>query len=95
MLLVTLLAGATDYRYSLHLSKSSLYLKEPLVVTFDINQTDSSKVMFFDFTIEGGDDFFVHRLDKEVDEGYHARRERYSYLLYPLKSGTLRATTSF
>ena len=89
ILFATLLMGATDYRYSLHLSKSSLYLKEPLVVTFDINQTDSSKVMFFDFEIDAGDDFFVHRLDKEVDEAYHARKERYRYLVYPLKSGTL------
>ena len=87
ILFATLLMGATDYRYSLHLSKSSLYLKEPLIVTFDINQTDSSKVMFFDFEIDAGDDFFVHRLDKEVDEAYHARKERYRYLVYPLKSG--------
>ncbi len=90
ILFATLLMGATDYSYTLHLSKRSLYLKEPLVVTFDINQTDSSKVMFFDFEIDAGDDFFVHRLDKEVDEAYHARKERYRYLVYPLKSGTVR-----
>ncbi len=90
MLFATLLMGATDYSYSLHLSKSSLYLKEPLTVTFDVNQTDSSKVMFFDFNIDAGDDFFVNRLDREVDEAYHARKERYRYLVYPLKSGTVR-----
>ncbi len=78
---------ASDYRYSLHISKHSLYLKEPLLVSFDINQTDPSKVMFFDFSPRAGDAFFVQRLDKRVDEGYHARKERYLYLIYPLKSG--------
>ncbi|BBG66165.1 BatD [Hydrogenimonas sp.] len=90
LLLFSSMVGAADYSYSLHLSKRSLYLKEPMVVTFDINQTDSSKVMFFDFDIDAGDSFFVHRLDKDVDEAYHARRERYTYLVYPLKSGKLR-----
>ncbi len=89
MLLLAAPLSALDYRYSLDISKRSLYLKEPFVVTFDINQTDSSKVMFFDFSIKNSGSFFVRRLDKQVDEGYHARKERYIYLLFPLKSGDL------
>ncbi|MCF6201487.1 MAG: hypothetical protein L3J42_05135 [Hydrogenimonas sp.] len=81
--------GASDYNCKISLSKISPYLKEPFVVTFEINQTDSSKVMFFDFDVNGSDKFFVHRLDKKVDEAYHARKERYTYLLFPLKSGKL------
>lgn len=89
LLFVEALIGSTDYNYKLSLSKRSLYLKEPLVLTFEINQTDSSKVMFFDFNIVDSKDIFVHRLDKRVDEGYHARKEHYTYLIYPLKTGEL------
>ncbi len=88
-LMLTVALAASDYSYSLHLSKKSLFVKEPMIVTFDINQTDHSKVMFFDFSLKSGNDFFVHRLDKRVDEGYHARKERYTYLVYPLKAGKI------
>ncbi|WP_457599260.1 hypothetical protein [Hydrogenimonas sp.] len=89
MAVAAALRAATDYSYALHLSKRSLFLKEPFTLTFEVNQTDPSKVMFFDFGIKNRDAFSIHRLDRVVDEGYHARKERYIYLLYPLKEGKL------
>jgi len=81
------LFGAEDYRYTLELSTQRLYEKAPLVVTFEVEQTDHSTVMFFNFTVNEEGRFRVYKLGKTVEQSYHHDKERYTYLVFPLEAG--------
>ncbi|MFT7879166.1 MAG: hypothetical protein ABXS91_02120 [Sulfurimonas sp.] len=71
------------------LDKESAYIKEPVILTFDIEQTDYSKVMFFDFTLKESEAYEFHRLDAKEEDSYQNAQVHYTYLLYPLKSGRI------
>ncbi len=85
----TLLMAAKDCTYQVSVSKRDLYLKEPFVVTFSVEQTDPKIVMFFDFEILEEGRFKAIRLDKQVDDAYHHKKVRFVYLVFPLKTGSL------
>ncbi|WP_456323906.1 hypothetical protein [Hydrogenimonas sp.] len=89
LLLPLWLHAAADYRYSLEVDKESLYAKEPLLLRFTVWQTDPSKMMFFSFKPLDRSDFFIKRIDKVVENTSRRRKAIFTYLLYPLKSGTL------
>ncbi|WP_353662236.1 hypothetical protein [Hydrogenimonas sp. SS33] len=80
------LMGADDYRYTLTLDPPRAMAKTPILLTVKIEQTDPSKVLFFDFKPVGSH-FLFHRLDKKVNEEMHHRVERFVYLVYGTKSG--------
>lgn len=71
------------------LDKESAYIKEPVILTFDIKQTDYAKVMFFDFTLKESEAYEFHRLDAKEEDSYQNAQVHYTYLLYPLKSGRI------
>ncbi|MDM5270651.1 hypothetical protein PGH07_00495 [Sulfurovum sp. zt1-1] len=71
------------------LNKESAYIKEPVLLTFDIKQTDYSKVMFFEFTLTENEAYEFYRLDAKVEDRYQNAQIHYTYLLYPLKSGVI------
>lgn len=71
------------------LDKKNAYIKEPVILTFEIKQTDHSKVMFFDFTLTPSDAYEFHRLDAKEIDSYQGAQVHYTYLIYPLKSGII------
>ncbi|HEO97824.1 MAG TPA: hypothetical protein ENO02_00830 [Epsilonproteobacteria bacterium] len=71
------------------LDKEDAYIKEPVILTFEIKQTDHSKVMFFDFTLAESDAYEFHRLDAKEIDSYQGAQIHYTYLIYPLKSGII------
>ncbi|MDD3592307.1 MAG: hypothetical protein PHO65_06680 [Sulfurovum sp.] len=71
------------------MNKKNAYIKEPVLLTFDINQTDHSKVMIFDFTLKESDAYEFHRLDAKEVDSYQKAKIHYTYLIYPLKSGVI------
>jgi len=77
-----------DYRYTLSLDRHEAWVKAPILLRFSVEQTDPSKVMFFDFKPLEEKCFKAVRLDKTVDDSYHRRKERYTYLIFGLKAGT-------
>jgi hypothetical protein len=87
LMLAAAVFAAQDYRFALKLSTQRLYEQAPLIVTFDVEQTDHSSVMFFDFNIKEEGRFKVYRLDKTVEQSSHHDKERYTYLVFPLKAG--------
>jgi len=87
LLLVFTLLQAKDFDYSLHVDKTNPYLKEAVILTVDVNQTNHDIVLLFDFDVAKSDDYTFQRIDiKEVD-AYHAVQIQYTYLIYPLKEG--------
>lgn len=71
------------------LNKQQAYIKEPVILTFDIKQTDHEKVMFFDFTLSSSDQYEFFRLDAKEEDSYQNAQVHYTYLLYPLKEGSI------
>jgi len=86
------LLHAEDFNYSLHVDKKNPYVKEAIVLTLDINQTNPNVVLLFNFDLLKNDNYTFRRLDsKETDQhpklGLHHAKIRYTYLVYPLHSG--------
>lgn len=83
---------AEDFTYAYHVDKQSPYVKEPVVLTFDINQTNHDVVLLFNFTLNKSDDYTFQRLDIKESDSYHDLKIHYVYLIYPLRSGDLNLT---
>ena len=80
---------ANDVHYSFHLSNTEPYEKEPVVLEVNLTQTDSSKVMLFNFSLKTSNNYESHQVDFKEHEKYHDLRHEYVYLIYPKKSGEI------
>lgn len=83
---------AEAFTYTFNLSKQNPYVKEPVLLTLDLNQTDHDLVMLFNFSIRESEAYSFQRLDIKESDSYHNAKVRYYYLLYPLKSGEINIT---
>ncbi len=89
VLLCTLWLHAEDFKHHFTLSQSTAYIKEAVIMTLDLNQTNRDKVLFFQFTLKKSPDYEFHRLNvKETGENI-AAKVHYEYLIYPLRSGNI------
>ena len=80
---------AEDFSYAFKLDKQSPYVKEPVILTLDLNQTNHDVVMLFNFSIKESKDYTFQRIDIQETDSYHNAKVRYFYLLYPLKAGDI------
>ena len=80
---------SNGFTIDLKLSKNNPYVKEPITLTIDINQTDKSSVMFFKFDIKKSKNYTFHRMDIKTKDDYHNIKIKYIYEIYPLKSGKI------
>jgi len=80
---------AEDFSHTLFLDKPSAYLKEPLFLTFELNQTNADVVLLFDFDVVPSSDYRAIRVGVEEHDLHHALWQRYHYLIYPLKIDTI------
>jgi len=81
------LMQASDFDYTVHPDKLTPYVKEAVILTVDVNQTNHDIVLLFDFDLKKSKNYTFQRIDiKEID-AYHAAQIQYTYLIYPLKSG--------
>ncbi len=92
LLLSFLSLQAEDFTYTFNLDQPSPYVKEPIILTLDLNQTNHDVVMLFNFTINNSEDYTFQRLDIRETESYHDLKIHYVYLIYPLKSGDINIT---
>ena len=93
-LLSFLTLQAEDFTYRLNTDSSTPYVKEPVVLTLDLNQTNHDVVLLFNFTINKSEDYTFQRLDIKETDSYHNVKIHYVYLIYPLKSGDINITFS-
>jgi hypothetical protein len=91
LLFVTLLSSlnASDFDYHVEVDKINPYLKEAVLLTFDVNQSNHDMVLLFDFDLKKSETYTFQRVDIQEKDAYHNMQIRYTYLLYPLKKGTI------
>ena len=85
--IVTLFADGFDYNFTL--DKRDSYIKEPIVLKLNIVQRDHSKVMLFKFDIKPSREYEAYRLDSKEEDAHHSAKIEYTYLIYPLRSGSI------
>ncbi len=87
-LALTLLVAA-DFSHTFNLSKPNPYVKEPVILTLDLNQTNHDIVLLFNFDLKKSDAYFFQRLDVKESDAHHDTKVHYTYLIYPLRSGEI------
>lgn len=86
------LLQANDVDYSFHLSTTTPYEKEGVLLEVNLTQLNHDKVMIFNFSLPKSEDYDVYQIEFKEHEAYHALVHRYRYLLYPKKSGDINIT---
>ncbi len=90
VLLCGLWLHAEDFKHHFRLSNTSPYVKEAVIMTLDLNQTNRDKVLFFHFALKKSPDYKFHRLNVKETEVQHTAQVHYEYLIYPLRSGEIK-----
>lgn len=89
-----LLLQAEDFTYALKASNPHPYLKEGILLTLDVNQTNHDVVLLFDFDINPSNQYTFQRVDVKELNAHHDLQIRYTYLLYPLENNDINVTFS-
>jgi hypothetical protein len=92
LLLGVVLLQAEDFTHKFNVSKQNPYVKESVILTLDLNQTNHDAVMLFKFNLKKSEDYSFQRLDIQETDSYHNAKVHYVYLVYPLKSGDINIT---
>jgi len=87
VLLAFVLLQAEDFTYKMTVDKNNPFVKEGIILTFDIQQTNKEVVLMFNFDLKQSDNYTFQRLDSKETDSYHNVQIRYEYLIYPLKAG--------
>ena len=88
LLSLTLLL-AEDFSYTMKVNTQSPYVKEPVLLTVDLNQSNHDIVLLLSFDLKESEAYSFQRLDAKETDSHHDAKVQYSYLLYPLKSGDI------
>ena len=90
LLLSFTLLFAEDFAYnSQDQHPDTPYVKEAVLLTFELNQTNHDIVLLLNFDLKQSEDYSFQRLDAKETDSHHDAKVQYSYLLYPLKSGDI------
>jgi len=84
------LLQAEDFSYTFHVDNKNPYVKEAVLLTLDLNQTNHNIVLLFDFDLAPSDNYSFQRLDIKETDSYHNAKIHYVYLVYPLVSGDVK-----
>ena len=92
VLLFVSFSQAKDFTYAFKVDNTEPYVKEAVLLTLDVNQTNHNIVLLFDFDLQKSESYSFQRIDIEEIDAYHAAQIRYTYLVYPLKEGKVDIT---
>ncbi len=84
-----LVAQAEDFSYDFHVNNQNPYEKEALLLSIDLNQTNTAVVLFFHFRIRPSSDYTVEQIASSQDNTLHHTHIHTLYLLHPLRSGDI------
>jgi len=85
---------AEDFTYHVSPSKTDPYLKEPILLRVDLNQTNPDVVLLFDFKVNSNKRYLARPLYAQHNDTLHHTRLSNLYELYPLQTGDINVTFS-
>ena len=85
--------SAQEFTYAFHIDKPKPYLKEAVLLTLEINQSNPDIVLLIDFDLVKSDNYTFERVDIQEKDTHHALSITYTYLLYPLRTGLIDINT--
>ena len=88
----TLLLCAEDFVYDFYTNSHTPYVKEPILLSIDINQSNPDVVLFFQFKIKKNSAYSVKQIVSSQNHTLHHTKIHYRYLIYPLRSGDINIT---
>ena len=80
---------AEDFSYKIKVDNQKPYQKEGVVLSLELNQTNSDIVLFFNFDIKKSKAYTFTRLNTVENDTHHNAHVNYLYLIYPLKEGSV------
>ena len=89
LFLLMSLLRAEDLSYTFNVSNESPYVKEAVIMTLDLNQTNHDIVLLLNFDLKKSPDYAFQRLDVKETDTHHDARVHYTYIIYPLKAGVV------
>jgi len=89
LLLLFSLVNAKDFDYTIQVNTKEPYVKEAVILHFDVNQTNHDIVLLFDFDILKSPNYEAQRINIQEEDKYHNVSIRYSYLIYALHAGDI------
>ena len=88
-LLIFTVIYAEDFNYNFQIDNQNPYIKEGVILTLELNQTNRDIVLLFNFDIKKSDNYSFTRLDTVESDTHHNTKVKYTYLLYPLTDGMI------
>ena len=85
---------AEDFTYRITPSKTDPYLKEPILLRVDLNQTNPDVVLLFQFKVNPDKHYIVRPLLAQHNDTLHHTKLSNLYELYPLQTGDINVTFS-
>jgi len=86
--------SAEDFTYRITPSKTDPYLKEPILLRVDLNQTNPDVVLLFQFKVNPDKHYKVRPLYAQHNDTLHHTKLSNLYELYPLQTGDINVTFS-
>lgn len=77
---------AEDFDYHFSLNNTQPYLKEGVILTLELNQTNHDVVLLFNFDLKKSKAYSFQRIGTQESDSHHNLNIQYRYLLYPLSN---------
>ena len=82
-------AYAEDFIYTMKADTLTPYVKEAVLLSVDLKQSNPDVVLLFSFDLKKSPDYRFQRIDSKETDTHHDAKVHYLYLLYPLRPGKI------
>ncbi len=89
LFLALTLLYAEDFTFTAEINNDTPYLKAPVLLSVDINQTNPDVVLFFQFDIPPSKAYRLKQIHALHDDTMYHTHHHYLYRVYPLKTGSV------
>ncbi len=83
---------AEDFSYAITANKHNVYLKEPVRISIDLNQTNPDTILLFRFQVNPSKAYDVVQLQAKHDDTFHHLKHHNLYEVFPLRTGDINVT---
>ncbi len=83
---------AEDFSYTITANKHDVYLKEPVLISIDLNQTNPDTILLFRFQVNPSKDYKIVQLQAKHDDTFHHLTHHNLYEIFPLHTGDINVT---